>query len=158
MSDNKVVIERTFDAAIQSVWDMWAVSENFQKWYGPEGASIPVAKMDVTVGGSRHICMEMNTPNGPMKMWFVGEYLKVDPVTLLSYTEVMSNEAGDMLAPSAMGMPGGDEPMITTITVALEDLGNDRTKMTLTHAGIPADSPGAVGWQMAIDKLATLFT
>ena len=25
----------------------------------------------------------------------------------------------------------------------------------LTHAGIPADSPGAMGWNMALDKLVT---
>ena len=24
----------------------------------------------------------------------------------------------------------------------------------MTHAGIPADSPGAAGWTMALDKLA----
>ena len=27
--------------------------------------------------------------------------------------------------------------------------------MVLTHAGVPADSPGAAGWAMALDKLAT---
>jgi hypothetical protein len=27
-------------------------------------------------------------------------------------------------------------------------------KMVMTHAGIPADSPGAAGWTMALDKLA----
>jgi hypothetical protein len=26
--------------------------------------------------------------------------------------------------------------------------------MVLTHAGVPADSPGAAGWRMALDKLA----
>jgi len=25
--------------------------------------------------------------------------------------------------------------------------------MVMTHAGIPADSPGAMGWNMALDKL-----
>ena len=27
------------------------------------------------------------------------------------------------------------------------------TRMVMTHAGIPADSPGAMGWNMALDKL-----
>jgi hypothetical protein len=26
--------------------------------------------------------------------------------------------------------------------------------MVMTHAGIPRDSPGAMGWTMAFDKLA----
>jgi Activator of Hsp90 ATPase homolog 1-like protein len=50
-----------------------------------------------------------------------------------------------------MGMPAGAH-METAIVVELVDLG-DRTKMTMTHIGIPADSPGGQGWAMAIDKL-----
>ncbi len=156
-STNDVVIERTVSSPIQNVWDMWAKPENFQKWYGPEGATIPHANMDVAVGGTRHICMEMNTPNGPMQMWFVGEYLQIEEPHLLSYTEIMSNENGDKLAPSELGMPGGDEPQTTTVTVELEQISDTETKMTMTHAGVPADSPGAMGWEMALDKLTALL-
>ena len=46
-------------------------------WYGPDGATIPVAEMDVRVGGARRVCMEVGTPNGPMRMWFTGEHLEV---------------------------------------------------------------------------------
>ena len=149
-----VVLERTIEAPIEKVWEMWTTSENFQKWYGPEGASIPKAEMDVQVGGKRLIGMEVNSPNGPMTMWMAGEYLEINPVTKLVYTEVMSDENGNHLPPSAMGMPG-DEPHITTVTVELEDL-EGSTKMTLTHAGVPAGSPGEKGWVMALDKLAKL--
>ena len=151
-----VVIERTFSAPIDKVWSMWAESENFASWYGPEGASIPKAEMDVTVGGKRHLCMEMMTPNGPMQMWFVGEYLEVDSPTRLVYTEAMSNEAGDVLTPADMGMPG-DGPASTQVIVELTADG-DSTHMVMTHEGIPADSPGAMGWQMAIGKLEGLLS
>ena len=70
MTENSVVIERTFAAPIDTVWAMWTDSDHFSEWYGPTGASIPVAKMDVQVGGSRLICMEMQTPDGPKQMWF----------------------------------------------------------------------------------------
>ena len=50
-------------------------------------------------------------------------------------------------------MPDG-HPTTTEVAVDLEDVG-DRTKMLLTHTGIPADSPGANGWAMAFDKLVT---
>jgi uncharacterized protein YndB with AHSA1/START domain len=156
MSDqetNAVVIERTMDAPAGLVWRMWTESEHFAAWYGPEGASIPTAKMDVTVGGTRHICMEMQTPNGPMQMWFVGNYVEIDEPTRLVYTESMSDPDGNVLSPADMGMPDG-HPTVTEVTVELEDLGG-KTRMVMTHAGIPADSPGAMGWQMAIDKLVT---
>ena len=39
------------------------------------------------------------------------------------------------------------------VMVELVDLGS-ATKMTMTHVGVPAGSPGGQGWTMAIDKLA----
>ena len=152
ISPNAVVIERVFDAPAELVWKMWTEAEHFAVWYGPTGATIPVARMDARVGGSRLVCMEMQTPNGPMKMWFAGEYREVVEHRRLVYTESMSDEHGNILAPTDMGTPE-DHPTTTEITVELDDLG-DRTKMVMTHVGIPADSPGAMGWNMALDKLA----
>ena len=45
---------------------MWTDPDHLRAWYGPEGASIPVAKMDVRVGGVRLVRMEVQAPNGPM--------------------------------------------------------------------------------------------
>lgn len=49
-------------------------------------------------------------------------------------------------------MPEG-HPTTTQVTVGLEDLGG-RTDVTLTHVGVPEDSPGAKGWAMAFDELS----
>ena len=150
MTDS-VVIERHFDAPVELVWKMWTESEHFAAWYGPMGATIPVAKMNVRVGGSRHICMAMETPNGPMQMWFVGEFLEIDANERLVYTEAMSDEDGNVISPAQMGMPEG-HPETTQVIVELEPV-DGKTKMTMTHIGVPADSPGASGWGMAFDKL-----
>lgn len=80
MTETKgIQIERTFEAPIDLIWAMWTDAEHFANWYGPQGAKIPRADMDVQVGGRRHIAMEMDTPDGPMQMFFVGEYREVDP-------------------------------------------------------------------------------
>ena len=147
-----VVIERTLDAPIDLIWKMWTEPEHFSAWYGPMGAKIPVATMDVQVGGTRHICMAMETPNGPMQMWFVGEFREVVENERLVYTDSMSDEDGNVLSPAQMGMPEG-HPETTEVIVELEAV-DGKTKMTMTHVGVPADSPGAGGWGMAFDKLA----
>ena len=149
-ANDAVVIERTFDAPQDLIWQMWTDPAHFQSWYGPRGMSIPVANMDVRVGGTRLICMA--SPDGNMKMWFTGEYREVSPTTRLVYTDSMSDENGNVLSPSAMGMPEG-HPETTEVIVQLEDI-SGRTKMTMTHVGVPADSPGAGGWNQAFDKLA----
>jgi uncharacterized protein YndB with AHSA1/START domain len=150
-SQHAVVIERCFDAPVDLIWQMWTDPEHFKAWYGPDGATIPIVKMDVRVGGTRLVCMEMDTSDGPTQMWFTGEYLEVIEHQRLVYTESMSDERGNVSSPPDMGMPEG-HPMTTEVRVELEDLGG-RTKMVMTHAGIPADSPGAIGWGMAFDKL-----
>lgn len=144
-------IERTFNAPIDLIWAMWTEPEHFANWYGPMGARIPVAEMDVRVGGRRHIAMAMETPRGPMEMFFVGEYREVSPKTRLSYTEAMADADGNVLTAEQMGMPAG-APLETTVLVELEDLG-EQTKMVMTHFGIPAESPGGQGWAMALAKL-----
>jgi hypothetical protein len=72
-ANDSMVLERSFDASAELVWQMWTDPKHFKAWYGPDGASI-------TVAGT--------------------------------------------------------------------------TRMRLTHVGIAAGSPGAVGWTMALDKLA----
>ncbi len=152
MTETKHVrIERTFDAPIDLIWAMWTEATHFANWYGPTGATIPKAAMDVQVGGHRHIAMEMDTPRGVMQMHFVGEYREIDPKTRLVYTEATADADGNPMSAEQMGMPAGAY-METSIVVELVDLG-DRTKMTMTHIGVPADSPGGQGWTMAIDKL-----
>ena len=152
MTDTKdVQIERTFEAPIDLIWAMWTEPEHFANWYGPVGAKIPKADMDIRVGGRRQIAMEMDTPRGSMRMFFVGEYLEVNPKTRLVYTEAMADAEGNPMTAEQMGMPAGAH-METSVVVELVDLG-DQTKMTLTHVGVPADSPGGQGWMMAIDKL-----
>ena len=147
-----VRIERTVDAPIEVVWSMWTEPEHFAAWYGPMGASIPVAEIDLRPGGIRRVCMAMETPNGPMRMWFTGEHRIVEAPTRLVYTEAMCDEDGNPIDPQQMGMSG--EHAVTEVTVELRSVGG-RTSMILTHAGIPSDSPGAMGWNMALDKLET---
>lgn len=154
-SQNAVVLERTLDAPVGLVWRMWTAPKHFQAWYGPDGAAIPVAEMDITVGGRRLVCMEMQTPNGTMQMWFTGEHLEIVENRRLVYTESMADEHGRVLSAAEAGMPDG-HPMTTEVTVELHDLGG-RTKMVMTHAGVPADSPGAAGWNMALDKLEAVL-
>jgi uncharacterized protein YndB with AHSA1/START domain len=149
-----VVIERTFDAPVEQIWQMWTVPEHFQAWYGPTGATIPVANLDVRVGGTRQISMEMQTPSGPMQMWFTGEHREVVENERLVYTEMISDEHGNPASPESMGLPDGHSA--TEVRVEL-DVVDGRTRMVMTHVGVPAESPGAAGWTMAFDKLTALI-
>ena len=147
-----LVIQRQFDAPAEVVWQMWIDPDEFSTWYGPNGASVDVLTWQLRVGGTRLVRMTVPTARGEMTMWFAGEFLDVVENKRLAYTEYLSDENGNPAPTPASGMPN---PHPTTeVRVALSEV-NGHTTMVMTHAGIPADSPGAVGWTMAFDKLAT---
>lgn len=149
ISKDAIVIERTFDAPAYLLWKMWTEPEHLKQWYGPQGFTISVANMDVRVGGKRLICMEMPTPDGTMKIWTTGEFTELVPHVRLAYTDSPSDENGNLVP-----MNDDESPLITVVTVDLEDVGG-RTKMVTTHAGLPAGEQGASeGWKQAVAKLA----
>lgn len=159
MSDQNVteadcVVERVMDAPAELVWKMWTEPEHFKQWYGPQGATVPVAEIDARVGGKHLFCMQMQTPNGEMQMWSTGEFTEMVPYTRLVYTDSMADENGNVVSPQAMGMPEG-YPETTVVTITLEALGNGQTKMVLTHTGVPAQAAG--GWSQAFEKMANLL-
>lgn len=150
-----VKIERTFEAPIDTVWDMWTDPNLFRQWYGPMGMTVPTAEMDVVIGGTRKICMEMNTPERKMSMWFTGVYKEINQPSRLVYTESMCDADGVLIPPQAMGMPEG-HPDITEVIVELREA-DGKTTMTMVHVGVPEGSAGGGGWSQAFDKLATLL-
>ena len=154
ISKDAIVIERTFDASVDLIWQMWTQPEHLKQWYGPKGFSVSIVEMDVRVGGKHLFCMERQMPDGSMKFWTVGEYTEVVPNKRLAYTDSMADEHGNVASPSAYGGNDDEYPLTTLVTVLLEDL-HGRTKMVMTHAGVPADEGGAsVGWEQAFVKMA----
>ncbi|MEM1236872.1 MAG: SRPBCC domain-containing protein [Pseudomonadota bacterium] len=149
--DSWVRIERVFDAKIEDVWRMWTEAALFQRWYGPNGAQVPTAEMDLTIGGTRKIEMQMTTPKGPMSMWFIGVYKEISAPRRLVYTESMCQPDGTIIPPEAMGMPEG-HPDVTEVIVELESV-EGGTRMVMVHWGVPAGTAGEGGWMQAIDKL-----
>ena len=142
------VLERVFDAPIDLVWKMWTDPASFKAWYGPAGVTVPVAELDVWPGGRRRVCMAV----GPREMWFTGQHLEVTEPTRLVYTETIADEHGNPISPESLGMPP-KTPGTTEVTIVLKEV-NGGTRVTLTHAGVPAESGGARGWQAAFEKLA----
>jgi uncharacterized protein YndB with AHSA1/START domain len=88
-------------------------------------------------------------------MWFAGQHLEVAEPTRLVYTETIADERGNAISPESLGMPP-KTPGTTEVTVVLEEV-DGGTRVTLTHAGVPAESGAARGWNAAFDKLALLL-
>jgi uncharacterized protein YndB with AHSA1/START domain len=47
----RITLERTFDASIEDVWELWTTAEGIESWWGPEGFEVKVRKLELRPGG-----------------------------------------------------------------------------------------------------------
>ena len=46
-----VRFERSYDASLQDLWDLWTTKAGFESWWGPEGFRVEVHTLDARPGG-----------------------------------------------------------------------------------------------------------
>lgn len=83
----KVTLERSFNVSLEEVWDLWTTREGIESWWGPEGFTVQVRRLDLRPGGDLVYAMTATDPEQIEFMKKAGM-----PVTTESraiYTEVV---------------------------------------------------------------------
>ena len=155
----KMVITRVFDASPEQVWKAWNTEELVRQWWGPKGFTCPVANMNVKEGARSFVCMRAPKEFGGMDMYNTWTYQKIVPMQRLEYTLNFTDKEGNILNPTAIGMPPGipkDVPHVITF----KDLGNNRTEVTVTEQGYTSAQVVELsrsGMEECLDKMAEIF-
>jgi uncharacterized protein YndB with AHSA1/START domain len=50
-ADRELFISRTLDVPVEMAWELWTKPEHLAHWWGPNGFTCTISKMDVTPGG-----------------------------------------------------------------------------------------------------------
>ena len=92
----KLTIERTFDASIDEVWELWTTTEGIQLWWGPEGFGVVVNELDLRPGGRLVYAMSatraeeveyMLQAGMPLTTEHTLTFTEVDPPRRLAYKD-----------------------------------------------------------------------
>jgi uncharacterized protein YndB with AHSA1/START domain len=46
-----ITLERTYQAPIEDVWELWTTKDGLESWWGPDGFTVKVRKLDLRPGG-----------------------------------------------------------------------------------------------------------
>jgi uncharacterized protein YndB with AHSA1/START domain len=147
-----MTITRVFDAPVDLVWKAWTDPKYVMQWWGPNGFTSPVCKMDFRVGGRSLCCMK--SPDG-QEFWNAIEYHEIVPHEKIVSSMYFADANGNKVEPEAYGID--HEAIEGAYDVTLfEDLGNGKTK--LTHIGNEpmesAKNSGQLeGWNQIIAKI-----
>jgi uncharacterized protein YndB with AHSA1/START domain len=87
----KVVIERSYEATIEDVWELWTTKEGIESWWGPDGFAVKVHQLDLRAGGEMRYAMTAVDPAQVQFMKQVGMPLTTE--AKLSYTEIIPGKS-----------------------------------------------------------------
>ncbi len=152
------VINRSFDADIRTVFEMWVDLNHFAQWMGPAGSAMRVLAGGVNEGGSLHY--EMTNAEG-MVMYGQVHYQTIRPPHLLTYVQNFSDRDGRLVKPPFA--PSWPDAILTTVTFAEEGPGCTRVTVRWEVHGAATDTERATfhdakagmtgGWTGSFDKL-----
>ena len=145
--DATLIVKRTLNAPPELAFQAWTSAEHIQQWMRPEpGMVVPVASMDVRVGGKFRI--QMKTPDGEF-FTAVGEFKEVKATERLVYTWDWEKDGSGAEFGEVEGKP-------SLVTVEFLKRGK-RTKFVLTHsrfATVESRDNHAQGWGKITDSFA----
>jgi uncharacterized protein YndB with AHSA1/START domain len=83
----KIVIERSYDASIEDIWELWTTRQGIESWWGPGGFSVEVHELDLRAGGEMRYAMSAVDPAQVQFMKQAGMPLTTE--ARLTYTEII---------------------------------------------------------------------
>jgi len=151
------VINRTFDAPIDVMFEMWTNPKHFSQWLAPKGFDMKFLKADLRSGGKSFYMMESKG----LKMYGRAEYIKVEKPGTLIYTQQFCDENENLsrhpLAPTW--------PATMLTKVQLTEEGSGKTRVTIVWEPYGEVTPEELetfvagktgmtaGWTGSFDKL-----
>ncbi len=158
----KFVINRSFDAPLETMFEMWTNPEHFSRWLAPTGFEMQFIRRDIKPGGTTFYFM---TNNADVKMYGKAHYLEITRPDRLVYTQQFCDEQENMARhPMAPTWPA---VMLTTVQLTAE--GPDQTRVTVTWEPHGPTTPAelevflksragmTMGWTGSFDKLEDLL-
>lgn len=129
-----VVIERTYRASIEDIWDLWTTKEGFESWWGPQGFGSKVHEIDARVGGALRYEMFAKTPEMIAAMKQMGR--PASHMARSRFAEIVPHER--LVLTGVVDFLPGVAAYESSITVDFFSEG-DRVRMVVTLGAMHSD-------------------
>jgi uncharacterized protein YndB with AHSA1/START domain len=151
----KTIIERTFKATIEEVWELWTTKEGIEAWWGPDGFTVKVHELDLRAGGVMRYSMIATAPEMVEFMKKAGMPTAVE--TRLTFTEV--TPPNRLAYDNWVDFVPGVKPYPAAQVLELSRTAGG-VKLVLTLDAMHDDEwtqRAAMGWENELGKLAKVL-
>lgn len=156
MTSRKITLERTYDAPIDVIWDLWTTKEGIESWWGPDGFFVTVRSMDLRVGGVMAYGM---TASGAEQVAFMQRAgMPLTTETRIRYTDVTRPRR--LAYQNVVDfVPGVDTYEVGTVVELHATPTGTRLVLTIDAMHDEVWTGRAVmGWEMELGKLAKVVS
>ena len=150
-SKRRITIERTYQAPIEDVWELWTTKEGIESWWGPDGFSVTVRKLELRPGGELHYAMTATAPPQIEFMKKAGMPLTTE--ARITYTEIIPNKR---LAYTHLAdfIPGVEPYDVATTVELFSSAGGVRMVLSFDPMHDEVWTARAkMGWESEVEKL-----
>lgn len=148
-----MVATRRFDAPRERVWRAWSDPDQVMTWWGPQGFTSPMCRMDFREGGTTLVSMRSEQGWEVVNTW---TYRSIEPIERIEFVQGFADADGNRVSPAELGLPPtipDEVPHVVTFT-AIDDT---TTELTVHEFGYPDGQTVDVsraGMEQVLDKLA----
>lgn len=158
----RFIINRAFDASIDTLFKMWTDPAHFSRWLPPVGLTMEFIRVDIRPGGESFYKM---TDGGEFTMYGRIKHLEVQKPDRIVYSQEFTDEKGNISRHP--GVPVWPETMMTVVTLSEE--GPDQTRVTVQWEPGAKTAPAELeafiqmrasmtqGWTGSFDKLEAIL-
>jgi uncharacterized protein YndB with AHSA1/START domain len=152
----RINLQRTFNASLDLVWELWTTEDGIESWWGPPGFQVKVSKLELRTGGALEYVMTaiaepqiafMKQHNQPLSTPLKVRYTHVEPKTAASWMNL-----ADFIP--------GVEPYEVETRLKLTAQSHDSVRVDLELDAMHNEfytSMATQGWEGELGKLADLI-
>jgi uncharacterized protein YndB with AHSA1/START domain len=154
-----VTARRSYPAPVDAVWAAWTEPELIRQWWGPQGFTCPLARMDVRAGGVSLLAMQAPPEYGGGQTYNTWSYTVVEPMARLEYVMRFADPTGTTISPADAGIPPGVPDAVPHV-VTLTPSADGGTELSITESGYTTSQARDMsqgGLDQCLDKLAEVL-
>lgn len=147
-----VVVTRTFDAPQERVWRAWSDPNEVMRWWGPQGFTSPMCRMEFREGGTTLVSMRSEQGWELFNTW---TYRSIEPMARIEFVQGFADKDGNRVAPAELGLPPGIPEEVRHV-VTLSAVDESTTELTVHEYGYPNAQIAEIsraGLEQCLDKM-----
>jgi uncharacterized protein YndB with AHSA1/START domain len=147
-----IAIERTYQGSIEDVWELWTTKEGIESWWGPDGFTVTVQKLELYVGGE--LDYTMTATAAPQVEFMKRAGMPLDNKSRITFKEI-TPPSRLVYGHSVSFVPGVEQYSVDTVLELSASGPNVHLVLTIDAMHDDVWTERAVmGWKSELEKLA----